>query len=85
MIKQEMKVGPKGQIVIPKIFREQKKIYPGDKVFIELREEGIIIEKPLEDPLKVFERVSKNGKHIKIDSDKDYHNMMEERWKKVST
>lgn len=80
-----MKVGPKGQIVIPKLFREEKKIYPGDRVFIELKEEGIIIEKPVENPIKIFEEVSKKGKSIKIDSDKDYEAMMEERWKKVST
>ena len=45
MLKQEMRVGPKGQIVIPKLFREDKKIYPGDKVIIELKEEGIIIDR----------------------------------------
>ena len=44
MIKQEMKIGPKGQVVIPKLFREEKNIFPGDKVIIELGAEGIIIE-----------------------------------------
>ena len=85
MIKQEMKVGPKGQIVIPKLFREQKRIHPGDRVFIELKKEGIVIDKPLEDPISIFERVSKKGKSVKVNSDKDYEQMMKGRWKKLST
>jgi len=83
MLKQEMRVGPKGQIVIPKLFREDKKIYPGDKVIIELKEEGIIIEKQREDPLKVFEEISSKGKSVKVDSDRDYDEMMRKRWKKL--
>ncbi|MBS3155667.1 AbrB/MazE/SpoVT family DNA-binding domain-containing protein [Candidatus Woesearchaeota archaeon] len=82
MIRQEMKVGPKGQIVIPKIFREHKKIYPGDRIFVELREDSIIIEKSTKDALKVFEEISKKGKPISVNSDSDYDQMMKERWKK---
>ena len=84
MIKQETKVGPKGQIVIPKMFRDQKKIYPGDRVFVELREDSIIIEKSVEDSIKIFEEVSKKGKSVKVNSDKDYDKMMKKRWKKKS-
>jgi len=82
MIKQETKVGPKGQIVIPKIFREHKKIYPGDKVFVELREDSIVIEKTTKDSLKIFEEISKKSRSISVDSDKDYDKMMKERWKR---
>jgi AbrB family looped-hinge helix DNA binding protein len=42
MIKEAMKVGPKGQVVIPKIFREAFGITPGSKVIFELRKEGIL-------------------------------------------
>ena len=79
-----MIVGPKGQIVIPKLFREDKNIYPGDKVVIELKEEGIVIEKPFRNPIQMFRAIAKKGKSIKIDSDKDYDKMMKERWKKLS-
>ncbi len=82
MIRQETKVGPKGQIVIPKIFREHKKIYPGDKIFVELREDSIVIEKPTKDTLKIFEEISKKGKAVNVNSDNDYDQMMKERWKK---
>lgn len=84
MIRQETKMEPKGQIVIPKIFREHKKIYPDDKVFVELRENMIIIEKPTSDPISVFEEISRKNKSVKVNSDKDYDEMMKERWKKKS-
>ena len=85
MLKQEMMIGPKGQVVIPKLFREAKNISPGDKVIVELGTEGIIIEKPMENPVKVLREIAKKGKSVKVDSDKDYKEMMERRWKKLST
>ncbi len=45
MIKDERKVGPKKQVVIPKMFRRSKKIEPGSKVVFKEKEDGIIIEK----------------------------------------
>jgi len=83
MIKQEMKIGPKGQVVIPKLFREEKNIFPGDKVIIELGAEGIIIEKPVGNPVKILRDIAKKGKSVRADSDKDYDEMMKARWKKL--
>ena len=37
------KIGPKGQIVIPKIIRDYVGIKPGDTVLIEVREGEIVI------------------------------------------
>lgn len=37
------KVLEKGQIVIPKEAREKAKLFPGDKVEVQVTEEGIII------------------------------------------
>lgn len=84
ILKTKMKVGPKGQIVIPKEIRDEKKILPGDEVFIELSEKGILIEKPKRDIIADFERIAKSGKSIdKVDSDKDYAQMMKQRWDKL--
>ena len=84
ILKTKMKVGPKGQIVIPKEIRDEENIFPGDEVFVELSDKGILIEKPKKDAVAEFERIAKSGKSIdKIDSDKDYAEMMKQRWDKL--
>ena len=81
----KMKIGPKGQVVIPKEMRDEKKIFPGDEVFVELSDAGILIEKPTRDIIADFERIAKSGKSInKVDSDKDYAEMMKQRWNKLN-
>jgi len=83
MIKEAMKVGPKGQVVIPKIFRETFGITPGSKVIFELREEGILIEKPAGKIEKIAERIARSGKPAKIDIHGIYGEI-EERWKRCN-
>jgi AbrB family looped-hinge helix DNA binding protein len=43
MVKLRLKVGPKGQIIIPKILREKYRIRENDYVFIELRDDELVI------------------------------------------
>ncbi len=38
-----MRVGPKGQIVIPKAIREHASIQPGDEVEVALRDDEIVV------------------------------------------
>ena len=38
------KVGPKGQVVIPKKFRDELGIEPGDEVEVSLSENGVLIQ-----------------------------------------
>ena len=38
------KVGPKGQVVIPKKFRDELGIQPGDEVEVSLSENGVLIQ-----------------------------------------
>jgi len=45
MIKEEMKIGPKGQVVIPRVFRDSLKMYPGSLVVFEQEENKLVIEK----------------------------------------
>ena len=81
----KMKVGPKGQVVIPKQLRDQKKILEGDEVLFDSSELGIIIKKPERNIVADFERIAKSGKPIGIvDSNKDYSEMIEERWKRAN-
>jgi AbrB family looped-hinge helix DNA binding protein len=43
MVKLRLKAGPKGQIIIPKILREKYGIRENDYVFIELRDNELVI------------------------------------------
>jgi AbrB family looped-hinge helix DNA binding protein len=43
MVKLRLKVGPKRQIIIPKILREKYEIKENDYVFIELRDNELVI------------------------------------------
>jgi AbrB family looped-hinge helix DNA binding protein len=45
MLEEEMKVGPKGQVVIPRTLRKLLKIYPGSKVIFKLKEGKLVLEK----------------------------------------
>ncbi|MFM7879962.1 MAG: AbrB/MazE/SpoVT family DNA-binding domain-containing protein [Acidimicrobiaceae bacterium] len=38
------KIGPKGQVVIPKEFRDELGIEPGDEVEVSLSENGVLIQ-----------------------------------------
>lgn len=78
-----MKVGPKGQVVIPKIFRKAFGIMPGTKVIFELREDGILIVKPDTKIEEIAERIAKSGKRVKK-LDIHRHEEIEERWKRCS-
>jgi AbrB family looped-hinge helix DNA binding protein len=42
--KMAQKVGPKGQVVIPKKFRDELGIEPGDEVVVSLSENGVLIQ-----------------------------------------
>lgn len=61
MIEEERKVGPKGQVVIPKTFRKSFKIESGSHVVFEVTDEGILIQKPTEKTEEVFEEVAERG------------------------
>lgn len=83
MVSIKTKVGPKGQIVIPKVLRDEYNISPGDQVV--LREEGqvIVVEKPKEDIVKKLEEYAKK---IKFRGKIDPHAIeeeYEERWKRA--
>ena len=60
-----MKVGPKGQVVIPRPLRKTLGIHPGSKVLFKLEEGRLILEKPSFDAVSVFQAIAKKGPSIK--------------------
>jgi AbrB family looped-hinge helix DNA binding protein len=82
MLRERMKVGPKGQVVLPKILRERLKIYPGSMVLANIQNDKILIEKPKEDAVEIFEKIAKSGKAIKIHPHEAYEESLEHRTRK---
>ena len=80
MVSIEMKVGPKGQVVIPAVLRREFNIYPGKKIIIQESPQGLLIKNQTPDPLKLFELIAKKKKtKINLHAIEDE---LEERWKK---
>jgi len=82
MIKEEMKIGPKGQVVIPRVFRKTLGLHPGSMVIFELKGNEILIEKPMQKTEEILEEIAKMGKtKKKIAPHEAYEEEMEERFK----
>lgn len=81
MFAKQVKVGPKGQIVIPKVFRDEFDIHPGSEVIVECNEDGIFINMEEENTEEIFGEVANTGKKVKrkIDPHEAYESQMEER------
>jgi len=76
------KIGPKGQIVIPKIIREYLGVKPGDTVILEVREGELVIV-PGRDPREFVEgfcSVVKEKLAEKIDLERLIESEVEERF-----
>ena len=78
LIEEEMKVGPKGQVVIPRAMRKALKIEPGTKVLFKLEDDKLILKKPAFDAVAVFQRVAKSGKSVSIINPHAYEEELEE-------
>ncbi len=64
MVKLKIKVGPKGQIIIPKVLREAYGIREGGYVIIEPYDDKLVI-RGLEDPRDVIKWVKERRKKLK--------------------
>ena len=81
-----MKVGPKGQVVIPRAMRKALKIEPGTKVLFKLEEDKLTVQKPSFDAVGVFRKLAKQIHYNKeIDPHAAYEEELEERSRRCST
>jgi len=58
------RVGPKGQVVIPKMIREYLGIEPGDEVLMEVEEKRLVIKKTLKPERFIEEFCSTSAKKL---------------------
>jgi AbrB family looped-hinge helix DNA binding protein len=79
VIEEEMKVGPKGQVVIPQSMRKSLKIQPGSKIIFRLNDNKLFLEKPTFDAVAVFEKIAKKGPSITKIDPHAYEEELEER------
>ena len=83
MIEKEVKVGKKGQVVIPQAMRKALKIEPGSKVLFRLEADKLILKRAPFDAVAVFQRIAKEANYNKeIDPHKAHEEELEERHNK---
>ena len=66
MVEMIVKVGPKGQILIPKVLRDEYGINPYGKVTLKESEEGIVVAKPKGDAVRTFRKIAFSGKSVAV-------------------
>jgi len=84
MVGIKMRVGPKGQVVIPQDIREEFGIGPGCEVVFDQTDDTITIQKPksrLADRFKTLAMQAKPG--AKTDIVHGIYEQYEERWKRA--
>lgn len=77
-----VKLGPKGQVLIPKLLRDEFGLIPGKDVVIKEQKEGVLIQRPQTDPVAVFREIAKGGlkKHVDVHAIEEQY---EERFKRA--
>lgn len=85
MIKEKMKIGPKGQVVIPKVFRKTLGFSPGSTVIFELRGNTLMLEKPEVKTEEIFAEIATSGKSLKrYRPHNAYEGELKKRWKRIA-
>ena len=79
MIEEEMKVGPKGQVVIPRTMRKALRISPGSKVIFKLEDKRLILETPSFDAVATFAKIAKQINYNKKIDPHQYEQELEKR------
>lgn len=74
-----MKVGSKGQVVIPHEFRHALHISPGSRVLFKLKDNKLEIEKPSVDAISIFRETAKGMGKLQFEPHEAYDEELEER------
>ena len=84
MKEEERRVGPKGQVVIPRAMRKALKIEPGSKILFRIEDDKIILKKPVFDAVAVFERIARSCNSVSKIDPHAYEEELDERFKRAS-
>ncbi|MFQ6127729.1 MAG: AbrB/MazE/SpoVT family DNA-binding domain-containing protein [Thermoplasmata archaeon] len=80
MIEISSKVGPKGQVVIPKVLRDAFKIAPGSEVIFSVDGEKLVLRKARKDAVSLFESLARSRKRaLRLHPHEAYEKEIEER------
>jgi AbrB family looped-hinge helix DNA binding protein len=79
LIEEERKVGPKGQVVIPRTMRKALNISPGTKVLFKLDNGKLILEKPNFDAVAVLLKIAKKINYNKKINPHQYEEELDQR------
>ena len=79
MLEEEMTVGPKGQVVIPRAMRKVLKIQPGSKVVFRLEDGRAIVQKQEFDAVRALEEVAHRGSSVRRVQPHQYETELAER------
>jgi AbrB family looped-hinge helix DNA binding protein len=80
MFEEVMRVGPKGQVVIPASLRQAMKIGPGSEIIFRMEKDKVIIDIPkIEDPIQTLESIALKGKSVSKIDIHSYHDEIESR------
>ena len=82
----KMRMGPKGQVVIPKIFRDNLGLKPGADVIMNDKGNELVIRKAASDFVELAESIAKSAPKVKLtmeDIRKGYFRQLDERYARV--
>ncbi|MBI4181906.1 MAG: AbrB/MazE/SpoVT family DNA-binding domain-containing protein [Candidatus Aenigmarchaeota archaeon] len=81
-LKERMRIGPKGQVVLPAAFRRATGMVPGSSVLIELTDQGILIEKQEERTEDIFQEIARAGRAPPLTPHGSYESQIRKRHRK---
>ncbi len=82
MVTIEMKVGAKGQVVIPSVFRQEYGILPGEDILFKDSAEGLLLQKQKKNYTEIYKLLAQKAKDIKKKKN-TYEEQIEERTKRA--
>ena len=75
----QLKVGSKGELFLPKKIREKMNIKPGDKIFVEMSDDKMVIRK-VDDLVDLFQDEPLTNQQTPDEIKKDIKNVQKEQF-----